>query len=85
MTQTDDQFYIDNQVAPPERIPHGGTVEELNEKYKIQAHHNWRQQGTLLLCECEIGSHGTNISPDYILTGTDEETGLPILTKVVIS
>lgn len=78
--KTVEELYQELGLTPPESIKHL-TEEELREKLKIEAHHSWKQQGTMLFCNCEIGHHTTNIPPTHILTGTDEQ-GMPILREV---
>lgn len=80
-TPEDEKLYAENDVAPPLHIPHGGSIEELQEQYKVQAHHSWKQQGNQLVCDCELGYHVSFIPTTHMLQGTDDE-GLPVLKKI---
>lgn len=79
MQPTDDIF---TDITPPLHIPHGGTVEEIADKYAFRGKHGpWRQEGNMIICKCLLGTHASPIPTDYILEGTDED-GKPMLRKI---
>lgn len=80
--KTVEELYQELGLTPPESIRHL-TEDELREKLKIDAHHSWKQQGTNLYCDCEIGHHATQLPTDYILIGTDD-SGQPVLRKITL-
>lgn len=67
-------------LTPPEHLKHL-TEDELREKLKIKTEHHWRQQGNVLICKCDIGTHSSTIPTSHILTG-QTDSGEPIFTKI---
>lgn len=80
--KTVEELYQELGLTPPESIKHL-TEDELREALKVKANHIWKQSGTTLFCDCELGRHTTNIPTDYMLQGTDPD-GKPVLKKLVI-
>lgn len=80
--KTVEELYQELGLTPPESIRHL-TEDELREKLKINANHQWKQRGNTLYCSCELGGHSTQIPTSMILQGTDSE-GLPILQKIAL-
>lgn len=81
--QEAEDIFAENNVAPPEHIPHGGTIEDIASKRPVVKHGPWKQEGNMIICTCDIGHHASPIPTSHILTGTDDN-GHPILTKVEV-
>ena len=45
--------------------------------------HQWRQQGTALVCQSCPFTHGSHLEPGYQLYGIDDD-GTPMLRKIII-
>lgn len=78
----EDRWYIKNGVAPPEHSAHG-TPDEIRANLKPAKVTKWHLDGNKLVAETELGPVVNYLPPEYILRGVDE-SGLPILTKLVL-
>ena len=45
--------------------------------------HQWRQQGTALVCQSCPFTHGSHLEPGYQLYGIDDD-GTPMIRKIII-
>lgn len=73
--EADKKLYDRLGIEQPSHVTH--------ERVKIEAHHQWTQEGNVLKCSCELGTHASYVPTDVLLKGTDEN-GNPILTKISI-
>lgn len=80
--KTVEELYQELGLTPPESIRHL-TEDELREALKTKANHQWKQRGNTLYCQCEVGSHSTQIPTSLMLQGTDEQ-GMPILKNITL-
>lgn len=80
--EADKKLYQRLGLKMPEHIPHL-TEDELAKRVKVEAHHNWKQEGNQLKCECEVGVHVAFVPTNKMLKGTDDN-GMPILTDLSI-
>lgn len=69
-------------VPLPKREAHG-TPEDIRAQLKPLKPRNWRLQGNKLTADTEMGQLVNYISPNYLMTGLDDE-GLPIFRKLVL-
>lgn len=81
--QNEASWYQKHNVAPPTHIPHGVTADNIREKLQPLRAKSWRLEGNRLIAKTDMGDVVNYISPNYIMTGTDETTNLPILKKIV--
>jgi hypothetical protein len=75
----DKKFFERNNIPAPRHIPH--FTDEERERFKVAATHQWRQEGNMLLCTCELGTHASPIPTNKMLKGTDPD-GKPILYDI---
>lgn len=62
----------------PINIPIDHEAIELSREMNRQRKHKWRQRNNEIYCEGLHETHGFYISPEYLLTGIDEN-GNPLL------
>lgn len=75
------EFAVENDVTPPETIPHG-TDEEIRAKLTPLKTWNWRMEGPgVLIADTEFGRLQQSIDNSYICLGTDKNNR-PILKKI---
>ena len=76
---------MQSQQFPSEKENEQEVLSELNTDTLPQPQltgHNWRQQGTMLICESCPFTHTSFLpSPDYQLYGIDER-GVPMIRKI---
>ena len=69
-------------MEAPKAFPHL-TEEDIAKNMKRLQPNSWTLEGNILRGMTDMGELVQTISPDYILTGTDEQ-GLPMFRKVVL-
>lgn len=81
LTHKDDAWYERRGVAPPERISHEMTPEDIRDKVQDLHPRNWRAEGNRLFCDTDMGTLVQHIPTDYIFSGMDKK-GLPTFRQV---
>lgn len=68
------------KTEPPKTTTHI-TEEDMMRNLTPAKTYNWRLEGSLLICDSDLGKISQTIPPDYVCQGTDTN-GRPILTKI---
>lgn len=75
----DKKLFEKHAIEAPSHIPH--YTDEEREKFKVKAHHSWKQRGNQLYCKCELGIHTSYIPTNKLLQGMDSK-GMPIFCDI---
>jgi hypothetical protein len=77
----DDAWFHKQGVAPPERIQHDLTPDDIQERVQSINPKNYRAEGDRLIADTDVGTLVQYIPTTHIFTGTDEN-GLPTFRKL---
>lgn len=85
MTPDELQDFKNWQVPLPTRDAHGtdSATEPISSHLQKVEFSNWRLKGNKLIADTQFGEYAYLISPDYMMTGTDDNNH-PILTKIKV-
>lgn len=79
----EDKFYLWKGAKPPERISHGISEDDIDEKLakNIAGHQcRWYQRGNELVCDIGDNEHGKRIPTGKMLDG--QNGNIPVLRDV---
>lgn len=82
-----DKFYQWKGAKPPERLSHGFTEDDIEEKLKnnLKDHKcSWKQRGPEIFCDTGAYEHGIRVGTGKMLKGTGKG-GEPLLVDIVFT